>query len=129
MSFVKRCWVIIVFGLVVAACGGSQSGVATAGDDAPSDRDGETNDGHSNSDDSDSETGPAQPSCSDGTCFRCGDGICPKGFYCDKDAKGGPACGWLPSCAEEPSCSCLKATLGQSCSCDEEGGGISVGCE
>lgn len=120
----------ILLALVAVACGGGQSGAASP-DDA--EQNGENSDRRSgrSEEPGGSEQGEeqSQASCEDGSCFRCGEGICPKGFYCDKNAKGGPACGWLPACAEEPSCSCLKQSLGASCNCDEEGGGLSVDCE
>ncbi len=66
------------------------------------------------------------PRCSDGACFECGSGICPKGFYCDEKAGG---CGWLPECASNASCGCVKAGLGGSCSCEERAGGSYVKCD
>ena len=67
--------------------------------------------------------------CEDGTCFRCGEGICPTGFYCDEGAQGGAACSWLPSCAARASCACIERALGSGCSCQESGGGPKVSCE
>jgi len=72
---------------------------------------------------------PALSRCDDGTCFGCGEGICPKGFYCDEQAVGGAACGWLPSCPTEPACSCVKRTLGAGCTCEEREGGVFVSCK
>jgi hypothetical protein len=75
------------------------------------------------------EAAPTLARCDDGTCFVCGQGICPKGFYCDEQAVGGAACGWLPSCPTEPACSCVKRTLGASCGCEEREGGLYVSCK
>ena len=55
--------------------------------------------------------------------------MCPKGFYCDEQAEGGPACSWLPDCPENADCVCVKAALGSGCSCEEYGdGGPHVTC-
>lgn len=70
----------------------------------------------------------ATPRCADGTCLACGSGLCPKGFYCDEKAPGGPACGWLPECAQSASCACVKQALGSSCTCTEGPAGPSVSC-
>jgi hypothetical protein len=67
-----------------------------------------------------SEAGPKGPDCSDGTCFSCGDGFCPKGFYCDRKSGG---CSWLPECAQEASCACVSRVLSD-CSCTEDSGGV-----
>jgi hypothetical protein len=67
--------------------------------------------------------------CADGTCFECGSGLCPKGFYCDEKAPGGPACGWLPECAAVATCACVEQVLGADCSCTEKGVGPSVSCQ
>ena len=77
----------------------------------------------------DTPEAPQAPSCDDGTCFSCGNGICPKGFYCDQKAPGGPACSWLPKCAKQASCSCVQHVLGSGCSCDEKNGGVYVDCQ
>ncbi len=106
----------------LAACGGAGAsgagqsktggtGAGAAGADSESSGDG-------------APTGPTLPSCDDGTCFNCGDGLCPKGFYCDAQAAGGPACSWLPECAESPSCTCLEKVLGSDCRCAEKNGGV-----
>lgn len=67
--------------------------------------------------------------CDDGTCSKCGSGICPAGWYCDEKASGGGACSWLTECADKPSCACVTRVLGASCACREEGGGLKVACE
>jgi hypothetical protein len=67
--------------------------------------------------------------CDDGTCFTCGTGSCPLGWYCDESASGSPACSWLPDCGKKPDCACVSKTLGSACSCAEEGGGPHVKCK
>jgi len=87
---------------VVAACGGSQPegraparGEEAASETAPRHR------AQAASAESEPEEKPqtAARRCADGTCFACGAGYCPTGFYCDESAKGGASCSWLPSCA------------------------------
>lgn len=65
-----------------------------------------------------------KPRCDDSTCFSCGEGLCPTGFYCDDGAKGGPACGWVPSCSRA-SCDCIAKALG-GVRCETTGGGPHV---
>jgi len=67
--------------------------------------------------------------CDDGTCSKCGSGICLAGWYCDEKASGGGACSWLSECAEKPSCGCVTRVLGASCKCREEDGGLKVACD
>jgi hypothetical protein len=69
------------------------------------------------------------PSCDDGTCSKCGSGICLAGWYCDEKAGGGGACSWLAECAEKPTCACVTRVLGASCKCREEGGALKVACD
>jgi len=68
------------------------------------------------------------PNCDDGTCFSCGDGLCPRGAYCDQSAPGGAACAWIQECPGEPSCPCLTKVLGSSCSCEQAPSGPFVTC-
>lgn len=70
---------------------------------------------------------PAARRCTDGTCFACGSGYCPAGYFCDEGASGGAACSWLPVCAKS-ACACLKRALG-SCTCDDGEGGAHVKCD
>ena len=72
--------------------------------------------------------GEASSECEDGTCFGCGSGICPTGHYCDESSPGGAACGWLPECAQEATCSCVEAVF-TDCSCEERAGGVYLSCE
>ncbi|MCS6901555.1 MAG: hypothetical protein RMJ98_18085 [Myxococcales bacterium] len=64
--------------------------------------------------------GPQGPSCEDGSCFVCGDGICPAGFYCQKSG-GVTGCAWAVECTPKPSCSCI-GPLTRGCSCEERSG-------
>ena len=75
------------------------------------------------------ESAPPRSSCDDGTCSACGTGMCPTGWYCDESASSGPACSWLPQCAQKSSCNCLTAALGSACKCEEQNGGLHVTCK
>jgi hypothetical protein len=67
--------------------------------------------------------------CDDGSCFRCGEGFCPPGFYCERPpATDRQACAWAPRCARAPSCSCLAPYLG-GCRCEEREGAVYVSCD
>ena len=79
-------------------------------------------------DEAEAESAP-RASCDDGTCFECGSGTCPEGWYCDESAQGGPACSWLPECGKKPSCACIGKALGGACTCNESGGGQHVKCK
>src|SRR5262245_30809143 len=46
------------------------------------------------------ESAPAAAACNDATCFSCGSGYCPTGWYCDESGSGGAACSWLPDCGK-----------------------------
>jgi hypothetical protein len=114
----------IALGSLAVSCGGATPAshtLAGHADDSSSHTDVAAQDG--------APEAPQAPSCDDGTCFSCGDGICPTGFYCDRKAPGGPACSWLPACAKQATCSCVQKALGSGCSCQREGGGIYVDCE
>jgi len=82
-------------------------------------------------DDSPAEEASEAPrsSCDDGTCSACGTGLCPTGWYCDESVSGGPACSWLPQCAQKSSCVCVTGALGSGCKCVEQGGGLHVTCK
>jgi hypothetical protein len=76
----------------------------------------------------DDDAAPAS-ACADATCFTCGGGFCPSGWYCDEGASGGPACSWLPECSKA-GCSCLDKALGRSgCSCKDADGGPHLSCK
>ncbi len=72
---------------------------------------------------------PALPSCEDGTCFSCGDGICPSGFYCETNATT-TGCAWHPSCPKNPTCTCLRSAIlkDPSCACEDRNGTAFVTC-
>ena len=127
------CLVLVAFGalgaLALAACGGAASSpnspAETAHESATRPADDATG-----SDEATPEDEPAKPAlCEDGTCSPCGTGVCPSGWYCDESASGGPACGWLPQCAQKSSCACLAGKLGSGCKCSEQGGGLHVSCK
>ncbi|MBX3131502.1 MAG: hypothetical protein KF718_32595 [Polyangiaceae bacterium] len=110
--------------LCLFSCGGAVaagSGAARADEQSSGDADSKAT-GHD-------ETSPsaAAAACQDADCFACGEGLCPKGFYCDRQAPGGPACSWLPECATNTSCACLGRVLGDACACTESGGGSFCG--
>lgn len=122
-----------VFGAALAACGGGGAAKPAAESADDSDSSGRASAGPSESSEADFEDSASEPesprraSCDDGTCSPCGEGICPSGWYCDEGAKGGPACGWLPECAQKPSCACLTRVL-SGCSCEEKQGGLHLSC-
>jgi hypothetical protein len=99
---------------------GEERSPSSASDDASAAADGA---GENATSAADSETAP----CDDGTCTPCGSALCPSGWYCDESAKGGPACGWLPECAQKPTCGCVKRAFG-GCSCEDEGGAAHLTC-
>ena len=108
--------------IVLTACGGSGGNAQSANNVS----DNSSDSSHQDSSSASSEK-PAGPDCSDGTCFTCGDGICPAGAYCDQDAEGGAACAWLPECPGEATCGCITGQLSE-CSCDDSTGGPVVSC-
>jgi hypothetical protein len=129
MRALLRCLALL---LLLPDCGGSPTGASpnSAADDtkpAPEARASTKVADSDASDDSEAQESSRGPSCDDGTCSRCGSGICPTGWYCDE--KAGGACSWLAECAEKPSCSCITRVLGASCKCDAAGGGLKVACD
>jgi len=116
--------------VLAGACGGGSAAPAKDADDADDASEvGSSDTASAASDDESVEAGPTGPDCSDQTCFPCGEGMCPVGFYCDEKANKGPACSWLPECADAASCSCVTSVLGSSCSCDDASGGPHVTCD
>ncbi|HYP74598.1 MAG TPA: hypothetical protein VER12_01510 [Polyangiaceae bacterium] len=115
----------------LAACGGGGAAGADGPAKAPSAAATPHVDPAEPSDDSTAEPAeaPTAAICDDGTCSPCGAGVCPKGWYCDESASGGPACGWLPRCAQKSSCGCLTGKIGAGCKCSEQGGGLHVTCK
>jgi hypothetical protein len=123
---VTRASISVLFLALVASCGGGggtgPNGKPVAdGDEA---RDAARRGSSDGTDEEESEV--AIDPCADQSCFRCGDGICPKGFYCDEKAG---ACSWLPECAGEASCGCVKQGAGDSCTCEEKSGGVYARCD
>ena len=102
--------------ILLAGCGGSSSKAKSASD------------GDDEYGSSEAGGGGSYSECADGTCFDCGEGICPLGHYCDETSPGGPACGWLPECAQEATCSCVEGVFSD-CSCEERSGGVYLSCE
>ena len=118
------------YGLLLAACGGGAAGSDTpvkAPHEQPSVRTQQADEGEETP--PEAEEAPKAALCDDGTCSACGAGVCPKGWYCDESASGGPACGWLPRCAQKSSCGCLSGALGAGCKCTEQSGGLHVTCK
>ena len=121
-----------VFGLslALAACGGSEAPAnAPRASAHHSDSSAVSHDDSPTDDAPAEEEAPKAGPCDDGTCSACGAGICPAGWYCDESAKGGPACGWLPACAQKSSCACVTAKLGSGCACSEQSAGLHVTCK
>jgi hypothetical protein len=122
----RALWFALALGALLAACGGG--GGAGANGKPAANADGEGGPGGSrratDGESEDESEAPVDP-CADQSCFKCGEGICPKGFYCDEKAGG---CAWLPECPSDASCSCVKQGAGD-CSCEERSGGIYVRCE
>ncbi|MFO0564464.1 MAG: hypothetical protein U0263_02320 [Polyangiaceae bacterium] len=113
--------------VALGACGGEGASGKPAQSSKDGAREGTKADG-AGEDAPEAEVEAPVAKCSDGTCFECGTGICPKGFYCDEKAPGGAACGWLPECATAATCACVKQGLGGDCTCSEKSGGVSVSC-
>jgi len=120
----------VLLGTLIVSCGGGSTPASKTADASEPGGEGELNDSEDTAS-ADAEGAPqaSGPDCSDGTCFVCGAGLCPTGFYCDEQAKNGPACGWLPECAEAANCGCVTGVLGSGCSCDDSNGGPSIRCD
>ena len=114
--------------LALVACGGAKPD-AKGPDAASGTKDAGKTDGAKT--DEKPETAPAaqaKPSCADGSCVECGDGICPNGFYCEKGkGSAAPACAWAAPCVEKPTCACLAPHV-KGCSCQDKGGIAFVQC-
>jgi hypothetical protein len=98
-----RCLALV---LLLPQCGGGATTGAepkSAADDAHNSSDASEAAGSSSGDSADASASDAPataekskgPNCDDGTCSKCGSGICPAGWYCDEKASGGGACSWL----------------------------------
>jgi hypothetical protein len=131
--------------VLLPQCGGGTAtgeGPKSAGDDSKSSADSTAaasdrgkrgkrgeDEGEQSSSDASTPEKSKGPTCDDGTCSKCGSGICPAGWYCDEKASGGAACSWLAECPEKPTCACVTRVLGASCKCREESGGLKVACD
>jgi hypothetical protein len=113
--------------LLVAGCGGSSKPAESATPSAASTHENAAKAAAPASDDEAPPAAPAHAACDDGTCTPCGDALCPSGWYCDESAHGGPACGWVPECAQKASCGCVKKAFA-GCACDDELGAAHVSC-
>lgn len=121
---------VVLLSTIVVACGGGSSASVPRTESAA--RTPERSERRGNADDTTERRCTAAPPspadrCTDGTCFPCGSGYCPNGFYCDLNAKGGAACSWLLACAKDASCSCVTRAFG-ACTCATEGGGAQLSC-
>lgn len=114
--------------LGLTACGGSGSEAKGPDGEGSRNSDGSSAESGFSSEGDGPSQGPTGPDCGDGTCFECGEGICPKGAYCDQDAEGGAACAWLPECSGTAACSCITGVL-KDCTCDEASGNPLVSCQ
>ncbi len=111
----------------VTACGGSSKPAQTAAPSAESGGEKARKAAAPASEEDSTAPAAARATCEDDTCTPCGDAICPSGWYCDESARGGPACGWLPECAQKASCGCVKKAFA-GCSCEDEHGAAHVSC-
>jgi len=115
--------------LLAAACGGSEpEAKVPAGKAAASDVASGRSETEAAEAEPDEKPQPTAQRCADGTCFACGTGYCPNGFYCDESVKGGASCSWLPSCTGKSGCGCLGRAL-TSCKCEDAQGGPHVRCD
>lgn len=128
--FRRLVWLALVF--AGTSCGSSPAPEAKTADFAD---DTDVNAPSGASDEASEEGGGDEPSaaeaarepCADGSCFACGSGFCPPGFYCDEGAQGGAACAWLPECAPKMTCDCIERVV-SGCSCSERGGAPHLSC-
>jgi hypothetical protein len=112
----------------VTGCGGSNKPAEAAAPNAESHGEGARRaPTPASEEDETTAPAPAHAICENETCTPCGDAICPNGWYCDESARGGPACGWLPECAQKASCGCVKKTFA-GCSCEDEHGAAHLSC-
>lgn len=122
------CWFVLL-SLPLGACGGASAGSNARAESAHEKPSHEPDEASASDDSAPEEEAPKAGPCDDGTCSPCGSGVCLTGWYCDESASGGPACGWLPQCAQKSSCACLSGKLGAGCKCSEQGGGLHVSCK
>lgn len=120
-----------LFVTLLGACGGSATPAAASATSGNERESASTSDasGDSGADNEPTEeAAPKRAACDDGTCSPCGNALCPTGWYCDETAPGGPACGWLPECAQKPGCACVKKALA-GCACEEQSGAAHLTCK
>jgi hypothetical protein len=116
--------------LVAVACGGSEPEAKTPAQKSEPSAGASREREAATAADSEPEEKPqaAARRCADGTCFACGSGYCPAGFYCDESTKGGASCSWLPTCAGKSGCACLSRAL-SGCKCETADNGPHVRCD
>jgi hypothetical protein len=116
--------------VVLAACGGATTPEASSTPVRDERAHGDSRESARQSSDEEARTegGPPKATCDDGSCTPCGEALCPLGWYCDESATGGPACGWLPECAQKPGCACVKRAL-PACACEEKAGAAHLSCK
>ena len=134
MRWLPRYLTVLTLTLLLPHCGGGSTGSEPktadnggAEDGAERSADDDDGDAAESNAASSVEEDAKGPSCDDGTCSVCGNGICPAGWYCDESAPGGAACAWLKECADKPSCGCVTRVLGAGCKCRDESG-LKVSC-
>ncbi|HEY4106397.1 MAG TPA: hypothetical protein VGM44_21000 [Polyangiaceae bacterium] len=115
--------------LLLAACGGAEATDAPAKAPQQSHERAAADDSGEDDSPAEEDSAPPRSACDDGSCSPCGNGLCLTGWYCDESASGGPACSWLPQCAQKSSCGCVTSTLGSGCKCTEQSGGLHVTCK
>lgn len=133
VRFVRAALALGLLFAFAAGCGGESTPAAESAHSAAQETSpakGSATEGESEGEASEAEAESApRAACDDGTCFECGAGSCPQGWYCDESAQGGPACSWLPQCGKKADCACVSKALGSGCSCAEEGGGPHAKCK
>jgi hypothetical protein len=121
MSEYRRPWTPCIVFCVTAACGGG-GGATAPTETADAEESQETLESASEAEEQ-APPAPVDP-CASGTCSKCGEAVCLSGFYCEEAVS---ACGWLPQCADSPSCECVSKVL-TNCECEERDGGVYVSC-
>jgi hypothetical protein len=116
--------------LLFTACGGTTTPEAssTPAGDERSRGEARESTGEASDEEAAEEAATPKAACDDGSCTACGAALCPLGWYCDESATGGPACGWLPECAQKPGCACVKRVLA-GCACEEKAGAAHLSCK
>jgi hypothetical protein len=117
---------LTLLGTALMSCGASTVEPDSAADVESGEGDDE-HESYVSGDDSYGESETAAPTdpCTGGTCSPCGEVVCLEGFFCNESSQ---ACGWVPACADTPSCECLEKAL-PDCSCSARDGGLYLTCE